>query len=151
MTVYRICNEAYPANDGEGAKRAGGRWNHKGTPMLYCAATASLCALEVLAHSAKLPAGMIVVQATIPNSLLIETVEESDLPPNWSSPIPSRKTRNLGADWIRNRSTAVLSVPSAIVPSERNYLLNPAHPDFARIRFSPPRPFAFDRRLKPSG
>jgi RES domain-containing protein len=118
--------------------------------MLYCGATASLCALEVLAHGAMLPADMIVVQARIPNSLTIQTVEESNLPPNWSSPIRSKETQDLGTDWIKSGTTAVLSVPSVIVPSERNYLLNPAHPDFARIRFSPPRPFTFDRRLKPS-
>ena len=118
--------------------------------MLYCGATASLCALEVLAHSALLPADMIVVQARIPNSLTIQTVEESDLPSSWSSPKVSKKTQDLGTDWIRTGATAVLSVPSVIVPSERNYLLNPAHPDFARIRFFVPRPFAFDRRLKPA-
>ena len=116
--------------------------------MLYCRATASLCALEVLAHSAMLPAEMIVVQARIPNHLSIHTVEESALPPSWSSPIPSRKTQDLGTAWIESGATAVLSVPSVIVPSERNYLLNPAHPDFAKIRFFPPRPFTFDRRLK---
>jgi RES domain-containing protein len=150
LTVYRICKAKYPANDGEGARRAGGRWNHKGTAMLYCGATASLCALEVLAHSAMLPPDMIVLQARIPNSISIQTVEESDLPPNWSSPIPSRKTKNLGTDWIKSGATAVLSVTSVIVPGERNFLLNPAHPDFARIRFLPPRPFTFDRRLKPA-
>jgi RES domain-containing protein len=116
--------------------------------MLYCGATASLCVLEVLARSAMLPADMIVVQARIPHSLSIRTVEESDLPPNWSSPMPSKKTRDLGTDWIKSGATAVLSVPSVIVPSEKNYLLNPAHPDFARIRFLLPRPFTFDRRLK---
>ena len=116
--------------------------------MLYCAATASLCALEVLAHSARLPTDMIVVQARIPNNFPIQTVEESDLPPNWSSPMPSEKTRDLGTDWVKSGATAVLSVPSVIVPSERNSLLNPAHPEFARIRFFPPRPFTFDRRLK---
>ncbi len=116
--------------------------------MLYCGATASLCALEVLAHSAMLPAGMIVVQARIPNNLIIQTIEESDLPPSWSSPLPSKKTQDLGMEWIKSGAAAVLSVPSVIVPSERNYLLNPAHPDFSRIRFFPPRPFTFDRRLK---
>jgi len=148
VTVFRISKAKYSANDGEGARRAGARWNHKGTAMLYCRATASLCALEVLAHSAMLPAEMIVVQARIPNHLSIQRVEESALPPSWSSPIPSRKTQDLGTAWIESGATAVLSVPSVIVPSERNYLLNPAHPDFAKIRFFPPRPFTFDRRLK---
>jgi len=113
------------------------------------AGSASLCALEVLAHSAMLPTDMIVVQARVPISIAIETVEESDLPPNWSSPRSSKKTQDLGTDWTKSGASAVLSVPSVIVPSERNYLLNPAHPDFPRIRFLPPRPFTFDRRLKP--
>ena len=117
--------------------------------MLYCGATASLCALEALAHSAMLPNDMIVVQARIPNSVSMQTVEESDLPRNWTKPIPSKKTQDLGTDWVRSGATAVLSVPSVIIPSERNYLLNPAHPDFVRIRFFPPRPFKFDRRLRP--
>jgi RES domain-containing protein len=150
LTVYRICKAKYPANDGEGARRAGGRWNRKGTAVLYCGATASLCALELLAHSAMLPTDMIVVQARVPRRLSMQTVEESDLPANWSSPIPSKKTQDLGTDWVRSRATAVLSVPSVIIPSERNYLLNPAHPDFARIRFFLPQPFRFDRRLKPA-
>jgi len=118
--------------------------------MVYCGATASLCALEVLAHSAMLPTDMNVVEVRIPNSLSIQTVDESDLPANWSGPVPSRKTQDLGTDWVKSGATAVLSVPSVIVPSERNYLLNPAHPDFASIRFFPPRPFTFDRRLKPT-
>jgi len=68
LTVYRICKVKYPANDGEGARRAGGRWNHRGTLVLYCGATASLCALELLAHSAMLPTEMIVVQARVPKN-----------------------------------------------------------------------------------
>src|SRR5207237_4220285 len=113
-------------------------------------AAASLCALEVHPHSAMLPTDMTVVQARMPNSLSIQTVEESDLPPNWSSPVPSKKTQDLATVWVKSGATAVLCVPSVIVPSERNYLLNPAHPDFARIRFFPARSFTFDRRLKPA-
>ena len=117
--------------------------------MVYCGATASLCALEVLAHSAMLPNDMIVVRARIPDAVSIQTIEEDNLPARWSSPVASKKTKDIGTDWVESGATAVLSVPSVIVPSERNYLLNPAHPDFAKIRFFPPRPFAFDRRLKP--
>jgi len=87
LTVYRICKAKYPANDGEGARLAGGRWNHKGTPLVYGGATASLCALEMLAHSAKLPADMIVMGARIPKSVSIRTIEETDLPANWSGPV----------------------------------------------------------------
>jgi len=74
--------------------------------MLYCGATASLCALEVLAHSAMLPTDMIVVPARIPNGLSMQIVEESDLPLNWSNPIPSKKTQDLGTDWIMSGTTA---------------------------------------------
>lgn len=148
MTVYRICKAKYPANDGEGARLAGGRWNHKGTPLVYCGATASLCALEVLAHSAKLPADMIVIGAGIPKSVSIRTIEETDLPANWRGPVATRKTKDIGTSWAKSGATAVLSVPSVVVPNERNYLLNPAHPDFSKIRFSTPKPFVFDKRLK---
>ena len=88
--------------------------------MLYCGATASLCALELLAHSAMLPTDTIVVEARVPKNLSMQTVEESDLPPNGSSPIASRKTQDLGTDWVKSGATAVLSVPSVIIPSERN-------------------------------
>jgi RES domain-containing protein len=148
LTVYRICKAKYPANDGEGARLAGGRWNHKGTPLVYCGATASLCALEVLAHSAKLPADMIVIGAGIPKSVSIRMIEETDLPANWSGPVATRKTKDIGTSWAKSGATAVLPVPSVVVPNERNYLLNPAHPDFSKIRFSAPKPFVFDKRLK---
>jgi RES domain-containing protein len=104
--------------------------------------------LEVLAHSAKLPADMIVIGARIPKSVSIRTIEETDLPANWSGPVATRKTKDIGTSWAKSGATAVLSVPSVVVPNERNYLLNPAHPDFSKIRFSAPRPFVFDKRLK---
>lgn len=150
MNVYRICKKKYPKNDGEGARLAGGRWNHKGTAVIYCGATASLCALEVLANGADLAAGMVVIEAKIPRKLAVATIDESDLPSNWNTPVASRKTRDLGSQWVKSGVSAVLSVPSVIVPSERNYLLNPAHSDFAKIQFSKPKDFVFDRRLKQS-
>jgi RES domain-containing protein len=127
---------------------AGGGWNHKGTPLVYCSATASLCLLEVLAHSAALPADMMVIEARIPNSVSIRTVEQSELPANWNRAVAPTKTRDLGTSWAKGGATAVLSVPSVVVPNDSNYLLNPTHPDFARIRFSAPEPFVFDKRLK---
>lgn len=71
----------------------------------------------------------------------------ADLLPGWdSNPVPDM-TRDIGTNWAKGLTTAVLSVPSAVIPRERNYILNPAHPDFARIRFSNPEPFYFDVRL----
>lgn len=116
--------------------------------MVYCGATASLCALELLAHSAKLPVDMIVIRAAIPRKLLVATIRETDLPDGWNAPLAIKKTKDRGSDWVKSRATAVLSVPSAVIPNERNYLLNPAHPDFSKIHFYAPKPFIFDKRLK---
>jgi RES domain-containing protein len=116
--------------------------------MLYCAATASLCALEILAHSGGLPTGMIVIEARVPDALPMWILRDIDLPVDWNASVAPDTTKDLGTKWAAEKSTAILSVPSALVPGERNYLLNPAHPDFEKIVFSPPQPFVFDPRLK---
>ena len=116
--------------------------------MLYCAATASLCALETLAHSGGLPTGMIVIEAQVPDALPMQILRDVDLPVDWNASVAPGATKDPGTEWAAEKSTAILSVPSALVPSERNYLLNPSHPDFERIVFDPPQPFVFDSRLK---
>jgi RES domain-containing protein len=148
LTLYRICRSKYPENDGEGARLTGGRWNHKGIPVIYCSATTSLCALEVLAHASGLPADMVYIEVELPDSLSIQTIEVAALPPDWNAPVHPSSTKDIGAKWVRENKTAILSPPSAVIPHERNYLLNPKHPDFSRIRFRKPVPFKFDPRLK---
>jgi RES domain-containing protein len=148
VTVYRLSGSKYPNNDGIGASIYGGRWNQKGIPIIYCGSSIAICALEVLVHSAELPSDMVLVAAKIPASLPITTVTKADIPPDWNSSISQRSTKNLGSKWASERRTAVLAVPSSVIPDERNYLLNPLHPDFARITFSSPKPFWFDPRLK---
>jgi len=91
---------------------------------------------------------MIVIRAAIPRKLLVATIRETDLPDGWNAPLAIKKTKDRGSDWVKSRATAVLSVPSAVIPNERNYLLNPAHPDFSKIHFYAPKPFIFDKRLK---
>jgi RES domain-containing protein len=91
---------------------------------------------------------MIVIGARIPKSVSIRTIEEADFPANWNGPVARKKTKDIGTSWAKSGATAVLSVPSVVVPNERNYLLNPAHSDFSRIRFSAPQPFVFDKRLQ---
>jgi len=148
VIVYRICSSKYPINDGEGSRLYGGRWNHKGTPLLYCRSTISLCALEVLANSSGLPASMVVIAAETPDNLVIPAYTENDLPFDWNAPIPPSLTKELGTIWAKSMSSLAISVPSAVVPDERNYLVNPRHPDFSKIKFSAPKPFVFDPRLK---
>jgi RES domain-containing protein len=148
LTVYRIGSAKYPANDGEGAKLFGGRWNHKGIPMIYRAETASLSALEVLANSANLPAGMALVEIEIPEYLPIVDVQTRELPAGWDYSVPSSASKDIGTEWARHKIAAVMSVPSVIIPRERNYLLNPLHHDFRQIRFGKAEPFVFDPRLR---
>ena len=148
MIVYRIGSSRYRANDGAGAKLHGGRWNHKGTALIYTSESVALCALEVLANSSRLPRGLIAIEIRIPDGIPIRTLEVSELPAGWDDPSPSGGPRDIGTNWVRENATAVLSVPSSIIPRERNYLLNPNHSEFAQIRFGVPEPFRFDPRLK---
>ena len=148
VIVFRLANMRFPANDGAGSRLHGGRWNHIGTPLVYASQSISLCALEVLSNSSGLPTGLAAIEIHIPDTIPIIQFEESELPPRWDSPIPSSATRDIGTNWARHGATAVLSVPSAIVPRERNYMLNPGHHDFPTIRFGKPEPLRFDSRLK---
>jgi RES domain-containing protein len=85
---------------------------------------------------------------SIPPGVLIIDVPEDVLIPGWDLPIPMRATQEYGGDWIANSFSAVLRVPSAVVPLEWNYVLNVQHPDFREIKFGPSEPFHFDPRLK---
>jgi RES domain-containing protein len=105
--------------------------------------------MEYLDHlvPARAPDDLVVITAEIPDELATTIVEAEDLPTDWRMyPAPEHLAR-LGADWVRSAATAVLCVPSAIVPQESNYLLNPAHRDFKKVRLSAPEPFSFDPRL----
>jgi len=115
-----------------------------------CGATASLCALEVLAHSNALPINMVFIEVEIPDSLVVTSLEEADLPSGWNDPVAPNSTKDIGGKWVAGKSSVVLSLPSAVVPQERNYLISPSHPDFSQIKFSAPQPFIFDPRLKPA-
>jgi RES domain-containing protein len=134
---WRIVKSARAATafDGEGARLWGGRWNSPGLAVIYTAENVSLAALELLVHLQESAAA------------LVTALEAAELPARWHAyPAPPR-LRELGDAWLRGLSSAVLAVPSAVVPAERNYLLNPAHPDFRRVTPGAPQRFAFDRRL----
>lgn len=147
IKVYRICRLRFAAFDGEGARRQSGRWNVDGVPAVYTAGSLSLAVLEVLAHSdaSLLPEDLVYVEAAIPASIKISTLPE--IPHDWQeSPAPN-STKALGQKWIQEATSAVLAVPSTLVPIETNYLLNPAHKDFKKIRIQPSVKFNFDPRL----
>lgn len=148
ILLYRISSGRYPANSGVGAARYGGRWNRIGTPVIYAAQSASLAALEVLVHYSALPRDHVLTEIQVPDSLAILRLEADELQEDWNAEIPTAATQDLGERWIREAQTVILSVPSSLVPTERNFVINPAHPALSEIVFRPSLPFRFDPRLK---
>ena len=151
MRVWRIIPKLHlsQAFDGEGARRFGGRWNRLGTRVVYTSATLSLAALEFFVSLDRdtEPDQLVAISADIPNDMRIGHIEVSNLPKGWRSyPVPE-ELQDLGTAWAASASTAVLVVPSAVIPDERNYLLNPAHPDSKRFFLNKPEAFHFDPRM----
>lgn len=151
MRVWRLCRAKYAATafDGEGARLFGGRWNEKGAPVVYTSATLSLAALETLVHHRVPlpPRDFMAISAELPRRLRLETIDEARLPRDWQADPPPRELQLIGGEWARSLRSLVLVVPSALIPQEFNYLINPRHPAFARLKIAPPQPFPFDERL----
>jgi RES domain-containing protein len=148
--IWRLCSARFAASalDGEGARRFGGRWNEKGTAMVYCWSTLALAMLEILVHASALPASYVAIRIEIPASVTIDCWQTSSLPVGWQAhPAPPELARR-GSAWVKGGAAVALDVPSAIVSVERNILLNPAHPDMAKLVVDPPMPLPFDARLK---
>jgi len=147
LLTARFAQPGESAFTGEGARLYGGRWNRKGTPMVYTAGSQSLAVLEMLAQDEPLRARYVMIPASLPNNLKIERMEATELPAGWRSLAAREQTQAIGTAWARRRSSAVLAVPSAIIPAEYNYLLNPLHPSFAIIGIGEPQDFVIDPRL----
>jgi RES domain-containing protein len=149
-TAWRIVKTRFAARafDGEGARLYGGRWNSVGVRMVYTAGSVSLAVLEMLVHLENtdvLPAYSICAARF--DDAVLTNLDRSKLHANWrDSPSPPELLA-MGDAWIASRSSAVLEVPSAVVDSESNYLINPDHPDFVSLVIDPPGPFSFDPRL----
>ncbi len=136
------------AFDGEGSRLYGGRWSSPGFPVVYTSATASLAVLEIFANVQRgdLLASFELLSCDFDDALVF-SVEPSELPSNWrQSPAPVR-LQEIGDEWLRTAKSVVLQVPSSIIEHESNYLLNPLHPDFKRVKRSAPQPFVIDLRL----
>ena len=132
---------------GEGARLYGGRWNRKGVPMVYTAGSQSLATLEMLVQDEPLRARYVMLPVTLPKHLKIERVAIEELPADWRDLAARDQTQAIGTAWARRKSSAVLVVPSAVIPAEFNYLLNPLHPSFSKIEIGEPEDFITDLRL----
>jgi RES domain-containing protein len=146
--AWRITRAEYAAEafTGEGAAKTGGRWNSRGVAVVYTSATRALAALETLVH---LNPPMTFKYRIIRIEFAGELVRHvhSKLPSDWRDQPAPDSTRRLGDVWARERRSAILAVPSIIIPDETNYVINPAHPDFKKIHIAKPVDFAFDARL----
>jgi RES domain-containing protein len=148
-TAHRIvkARHARTAFSGEGARIAGGRWNPPGEAVVYASASLALAAIETFVHLGEdaLHIEFVHFRIEIPDSVAIQRSRRP--PPGWRAEPPEDASMRYGSTWLRRARTAVLEVPSAIVPSEMNYLLDPAHPDSRRIRVGRPLSFLFDPRM----
>lgn len=151
MRVWRLCRQPFAATalEGGGGLYASGRWHRRGRPIVYAASSAALAALEVLVHVDPLdaPDDLRLLTIELPDDLGVERVDAADLPAHWTAVPAPDELAALGSDWLMSRRSAALSVPSAVIPIERNLLLNPRHPDIARVRVVDDAPFTFDPRL----
>ena len=150
MIVFRLSKSKF-ANDlsGKGAEKSGGRWNSRGTAMIYTSASRALCTTEIAVHTplGNLPLDYKLISIEIPEDLYILELTSENLPPAWKLLPYTHETQTIGDKFIADGIYAVLKVPSAVVQDEYNYLINPALIGLQQIKIKSIEPFNFDERL----
>lgn len=147
MHVWRLASGRYPPLEGEGARLAGGRWNFPGQPLVYTSESVALCLAECLVHvTGPLPRNYQAIEIVVPD----EAIEFLDVTAfRRGRQRNLRYTRTLGEQWLATESSLALAVPSAVLPSSTNVLLNPLHPRAGELKVVSRKPFRFDPRLRP--
>lgn len=145
MDVWRISN--YVDLSGSGGIRAAGRWHSRGKRIVYLADHPANALLEMLVHLDRdiIPTTYRLLKVVVPEAVAIHDINDGLLPPDWRS--HPAITRELGDLWLDQSSSALMRVPSVIVPSAWNFLLNPVHPDAAKIAIDEVVNAPFDPRL----
>lgn len=151
MRLWRICRKPFARKplDGRGGLLAAGRWHTPRRFVVYVSESLALASLEVLVHCDLdlLPEDLVAIEIDVPASVRIAELKVSELPRNWRRhPVPA-SLQQLGNAWLDQARAAVLCVPSVLVPTERNFLLNPLHPDARKLRVVRRFKFAFDERF----
>jgi len=150
MLVYRIAKKDVVKNlTGTGAKLYGGRWNHRGTAVVYTSETRALATVEFLVHVAlsNAPRGLMIATIEIPDGIVPEEVQRSSLPRGWRDYPPPRSVADLGTQWAKAKKSLLLRVPVAVVEQEYNVLINPLHSDMGKVVVLRVEAFEFDKRL----
>ncbi len=129
--------------------RSGGRWNSVGTPMIYCASSIALAMLETLAHIRHnpLPLNRFLVRIEISDALWASRQVLAPLPARWDALPLEQSSQTAGDKWVASQASAVMAVPSVIVPDENNILLNPAHRDANKIKATVVKQWHYDARF----
>ena len=148
MIVWRISN--YLDLSGQGGLKASARWHNAGAPIVYTTNSPASALLEVMVHLElseleNLPDSYQLLQIQVPESIVIVEIQESSLGSHWREDLET--TRTIGDKWLMASDTALLAVPSAIVPHTQNYLINPIHRDTRKIKIHSHGSFPFDFRL----
>lgn len=150
MIVYRLSRGKYEKDlSGKGAKIAGGRWNSKGIPLLYTAQSRALCSVEIAVHVpfGVLPKNYKLLTIEFPDSAKIQTLSKKEFPSGWKENPHPNSTQQIGDEFSQTGEYLVLKVPSVVVQGDFNYLLNPNHSDFVKVKIIDIEPFEFDNRL----
>ena len=150
MIVYRVGKTRYAGDlTGEGARLNGGRWNHKLTPCIYTSESKALAVLEytVNVNIDDIPRALSFTHFEIPDTEIL-VLSEADLPGNWKQvPAPS-STKDFGTRLLKAAKKLVIKIPSAVIPGEYNYLINPAHPHIKHCKIKAVKDFVYDVRIK---
>ena len=151
MHVWRFCRRpfAHKPLSGTGGLHASARWHSAPRLIVYASESLALASLEVLVHlDLDLPPNdLLALQIDIPASVSLTDLPLADLPRNWRRHPAPRSLPKLGDAWLDGGESAVLRVPSALIPSEFNYLINPLHSDARLITVVARSRYAFDPRL----
>lgn len=148
MLIYRITLAKF-ADKLQASGRAA-RWNSNEVEMIYASSSQSLACLENVVHRNQLGlnSAFNVLSINIPDEIRIIKFNMESLPNNWKEFNQVPITQHFGDEWIKGGDSLILVVPSSIINKEYNYLINPAHPDFSKIKILSKDPFVFDERIK---
>jgi RES domain-containing protein len=149
MRIWRLSLARYAADafSGRGGMMVAARWHPIGTSLVYTSGSLALAALEFFVNwnRRSAPEPLVAIPVDIPDA--VSRIEQKRMPADWRlHPVP-KSTQKIGAEWIKSGASAILVVPSVIVPQEKNLLLNPNHADFKKLHLGKPEAFSFDPRM----
>lgn len=154
MKLWRIAADTpdHTADEmtGAGARISGGRWNRPGNAMLYCGANIALATLESFVHFGEdaLPLNRYLVEIDVPDEVWKRAADMRNPPVGWQAIPPGAISLDIGDNWVKANTSALMVVPSVIVPEEYNVLINPLHPDTNKLKARKLRQWTYDSRLR---